>query len=63
MSFQQCRFNFGRDPFRFPPADRPFRTFNEFGSLSEEERIVLPRYGPSGVGEGGGVRWVRTVTL
>ncbi|XP_043242330.1 RING finger and SPRY domain-containing protein 1-like [Amphibalanus amphitrite] len=43
MSFQQCRFNFGRDPFRFPPTDRPFKTFNEFGTLSEEERIVLPR--------------------
>ena len=45
MSFQQCRFNFGRDPFRFPPTDRPFKTFNEFGTLSEEERIVLPRCG------------------
>lgn len=43
MSFQQCRFNFGRDPFRFPPKDRPFRCFNDHASLPEHQRPVLPK--------------------
>ncbi|CAH1389559.1 unnamed protein product [Nezara viridula] len=43
MSFQQCRFNFGSDPFRFPP-DTEFKSFNDYASLSPQERIVLPRH-------------------
>lgn len=43
MSFQQCRFNFGSEPFRFPPRGT-FSTFNEYGSLKPEEKIVLPRH-------------------
>ncbi|KAL0852252.1 hypothetical protein ABMA28_000465 [Loxostege sticticalis] len=43
MAFQQCRFNFGHEPFRYPPTDRPFSTFNEFGQLTDEEKKVVPR--------------------
>ncbi|KAL1131126.1 hypothetical protein AAG570_012363 [Ranatra chinensis] len=44
MSFQQCRFNFGSKPFRFPPADIDFQCFNDRATLSPQERIVLPRH-------------------
>ncbi|XP_026316220.1 RING finger and SPRY domain-containing protein 1-like [Hyposmocoma kahamanoa] len=43
MAFQQCRFNFGAEPFRFPPTDRPFSSFNEHGSLTDEQKMVVPR--------------------
>ncbi|KAJ8737741.1 hypothetical protein PYW08_000336 [Mythimna loreyi] len=43
MAFQQCRFNFGADPFRFPPRDREFKNFNDYGQLTDEEKTVLPR--------------------
>ncbi|KAL1518264.1 hypothetical protein ABEB36_001910 [Hypothenemus hampei] len=43
MSFQQCRFNFGAAPFMYPPQV-PYNTFNEFGVLSAEEKVVLPRH-------------------
>lgn len=42
MSFQQCRFNFGADPFRYPPK-LDFKHFNECGHLSEDEKAILPR--------------------
>ncbi|XP_041375315.1 RING finger and SPRY domain-containing protein 1-like [Gigantopelta aegis] len=42
MSFQQCRFNFGSDPFKFPP-DVKFKNFNDYGSLTDDERVILPR--------------------
>ncbi|XP_025114560.1 RING finger and SPRY domain-containing protein 1-like [Pomacea canaliculata] len=42
MSFQQCEFNFGAKPFKFPPPIC-FRTFNLHGRLTDEERIILPR--------------------
>ncbi|XP_035230318.1 RING finger and SPRY domain-containing protein 1-like, partial [Stegodyphus dumicola] len=41
MSFQQCEFNFGRTPFRFPP-NVSFQSFNSCATLSEEEKIILP---------------------
>ncbi|GFO24037.1 RING finger and spry domain-containing protein 1 [Plakobranchus ocellatus] len=44
MSFQQCEFNFGARPFRYPPSDVPFCTFNQYGHLKPEEKIVLPRH-------------------
>jgi len=44
MSFQQCRFNFGSRPFKFPPDDVEFRSFNSEGSLSDEQRMILPRH-------------------
>ncbi|XP_050312307.1 RING finger and SPRY domain-containing protein 1-like [Anthonomus grandis grandis] len=43
MSFQQCRFNFGAEPFKYPPKG-PFSTFNQQGSLRAEEKVVLPRH-------------------
>ncbi|KAL0280240.1 UNVERIFIED_CONTAM: hypothetical protein PYX00_001592 [Menopon gallinae] len=43
MSFQQCRFNFGSRPFEYPPA-RSFKSFNDYATLSPEEKIVLPRH-------------------
>ncbi|VDN52749.1 unnamed protein product [Dracunculus medinensis] len=43
MSFQQCRFNFGHHPFRYPPLNIEFKTFNEYGVLTEEQKTILPR--------------------
>uniref|UniRef100_A0A914XQS2 B30.2/SPRY domain-containing protein n=1 Tax=Plectus sambesii TaxID=2011161 RepID=A0A914XQS2_9BILA len=42
MSFQQCRFNFGADPFVFPPEGIAFCCFNDFAELSDEQRVILP---------------------
>lgn len=44
MSFQQCEFNFGSKPFRFPPKGRQFQSFNEHSQLTDEEKIILPRH-------------------
>ncbi|XP_022188295.2 RING finger and SPRY domain-containing protein 1 [Nilaparvata lugens] len=44
MSFQQCRFNFGSEPFKYPPPGVDFKNFNDHGTLSPEKRIVLPRH-------------------
>lgn len=44
MSFQQCEFNFGRKPFRFSPTDRTFSNFNDSATLSNEEKLILPRH-------------------
>lgn len=44
MSFQQCLFNFGNIPFKHPPQDREFQTFNDFASLDPEDKLVLPRH-------------------
>lgn len=44
MSFQQCRFNFGSEPFKFPPVGVAFSTFNEVAEpLTEQQRTILPR--------------------
>lgn len=43
MSFQQCRFNFGSEPFRYPPLV-PFRVFNDSGTLNPDEKKVMPRH-------------------
>ncbi|KAG7313489.1 hypothetical protein JYU34_000624 [Plutella xylostella] len=43
MAFQQCQFNFGHKPFKYPPTDRAFSSFNDHGSLSDEEKRVIPR--------------------
>lgn len=42
MAFQQCRFNFGHEPFLFPPK-RPFTCLNDHATLTEERKKVLPR--------------------
>ncbi len=44
MSFQHCIFNFGREPFQYPPKDCRFQIFNDYGTLTDIERVVLPRY-------------------
>lgn len=43
MSFQQCRFNFGMTPFKFPPSV-PFKKFNDYAFLPPERKIILPRF-------------------
>ncbi len=54
MSFQQCRFNFGFSDFVYWPREWPpgkelgtpasaFKTFNGHGSLTKEERTIVPR--------------------
>ncbi|XP_061166656.1 RING finger and SPRY domain-containing protein 1-like [Saccostrea echinata] len=44
MSYQQCYFNFGAKPYRYPPKDIAFKSFNDYGHLSEEEKVILPRH-------------------
>lgn len=44
MSFQQCKFNFGSEPFKFPPSDRNFKCFNDYARMDEEDKKVLPRH-------------------
>lgn len=44
MSFQQCRFNFGSEPFRYPPQSRKFDSFNGHAQLKPQDKIVLPRH-------------------
>ena len=43
MAFQQCKFNFGSEPFKHPPAECAFSSFNQFGAMTEEERHILPK--------------------
>ncbi|CAF0739405.1 unnamed protein product [Rotaria sordida] len=45
MSYQHCRFNFGSKPFRYPPITvKNFKTFNEYGYLSDNDKLILPKY-------------------
>ncbi|XP_033754657.1 RING finger and SPRY domain-containing protein 1-like [Pecten maximus] len=45
MSYQQCEFNFGASkPYKFPPKDVKFKSFNDHAYLSDEEKIILPRH-------------------
>lgn len=43
MSFQQCRFNFGSEPFKYPPK-RSFNNFNSIAVLNPQDKIILPRH-------------------
>ncbi|CAF0717503.1 unnamed protein product [Brachionus calyciflorus] len=43
MSFQHILFNFGKDPFKYPPSDINFNCFNSYGVLEEKECYVLPK--------------------
>lgn len=43
MSYQQCEFNFGAKPFKYPPSMK-FSTFNDYAFLTVEEKIILPRH-------------------
>jgi len=44
MSFQQCQFNFGASPFKYPPKDRHFQAFNDHTTLPPEDKVILPRH-------------------
>ena len=44
MSFQQCLFNFGSKPFKYPPTDCKFQKFNDHALLKPEDKVVLPRH-------------------
>ena len=45
MSYQHCRFNFGSTPFRYPPTTvKYFHTFNKYGHLSDNDKLILPKY-------------------
>ncbi|XP_012279544.1 RING finger and SPRY domain-containing protein 1 [Orussus abietinus] len=44
MAFQQCLFNFGNAPFKYPPTDREYQAFNDHATLNPEDRVVLPRH-------------------
>ncbi|XP_070575389.1 RING finger and SPRY domain-containing protein 1-like [Ptychodera flava] len=43
MSFQQCEFNFGMTPFKYPPSVQ-FDSFNDKAVLHNEDRVILPRH-------------------
>lgn len=43
MSYQQCEFNFGAKPFKYPPSVK-FSTFNDYAFLTAEDKIILPRH-------------------
>nr|XP_033796790.1 RING finger and SPRY domain-containing protein 1 isoform X4 [Geotrypetes seraphini] len=43
MSYQQCEFNFGAKPFKYPPAIK-FSTFNDYAFLTPDEKVILPRH-------------------
>lgn len=40
MSFQQCRFNFGSEPFKHPP-NRPFSNFNQNAVLKAQDKVKI----------------------
>lgn len=46
MSFQQCVFNFGATPWKFPPKDvGKFSSCNEIAdNLTPDDKIILPRH-------------------
>ncbi|KAK3086428.1 hypothetical protein FSP39_018336 [Pinctada imbricata] len=44
MSYQQCYFNFGAKPYRYPPTNVKFESFNDHGTLTNEEKVILPRH-------------------
>lgn len=43
MSYQQCEFNFGAKPFKYAPKDTAFKTFNDYGEMTDDKKIILPR--------------------
>ncbi|XP_076338437.1 RING finger and SPRY domain-containing protein 1-like isoform X1 [Tachypleus tridentatus] len=44
MSFQQCEFNFGHKPFRYPPLGVSFQVFNKYAKLADEDKVILPKH-------------------
>lgn len=43
MGYQHAVFNFGLEPFKYPPATHKFENFNDFGTLVDEQKYVLPK--------------------
>ncbi|XP_025190728.1 RING finger and SPRY domain-containing protein 1-like [Melanaphis sacchari] len=43
MTFQQSRFNFGSKPFKYPPKGVKFSIMNDYGTLDEKEKTILPK--------------------
>lgn len=41
MSFQQCRFNFGCEDFKYPPKERSFKSFNENATMISDDKVCL----------------------
>jgi len=44
MCFQECKFNFGSEEFRYPPMNIDFKSFNDYGHLEDEDRKILPKF-------------------
>ncbi|CAF1219420.1 unnamed protein product, partial [Didymodactylos carnosus] len=44
MSFQQCKFNFGSEPFVYPPKNTKYKRFNDFAHLLDNDKIILPKH-------------------
>lgn len=44
MSYQQCEFNFGAKSFKYPPSDYNYKCFNDYGHLSSDQKIIIPRH-------------------
>lgn len=42
MSFQQVKFNFGAEAFKYPPYQK-FKNFNEHAQINSSKRYVLPK--------------------
>jgi hypothetical protein len=43
MSFQHVVFNFGREPYKYPPKLSNVSNFNSFGVLADDSKFVLPK--------------------
>lgn len=39
MSFQQCKFNFGCEDFKYPPKERSFKSFNEYATMISDDKV------------------------
>lgn len=44
MPFQQVSVNFGSEPFKYPPINCSFRTFNEEGRVLGEKHVYIPKH-------------------
>ena len=47
MSYQQCYFNFGQVPFKYPPKKYKFKNFNsEAIIMDKDDYKIVPMYVP-----------------
>lgn len=44
MSYQECKFNFGSEPFKYPPTNYDFKAFNDYGKIDDDSRKILPKF-------------------